>query len=196
MKNREAFEGFGALREFGTPHFRVEIPRNQGKPVVIYEDFGLTEEQCTELKRAALPRAIWSKIAKDLAADFNLRLKARKLPVGAWTTGTVKVERILGKELCVLAWAVESFLKHDPEIEQAIARWKALRPEERWWLFTMAAAEGGLSEQVHSRWRTALRVAIGGIDQERETRRIIKEPASLPPMKQAHQHPEFSFMRR
>lgn len=164
MSQRDDFEGFAASKEYGTPHFRVEIPSSSKDPITIIEDFGFAEERSAEEKRAVLPRKIWSKIAQEVASDFNARIKARKLPVGKWSIGTVKVERLLGKELCVLAWAVEFI---DPkEIDQAIARWKALRPEERWWLFIMTAAEGGRSENSSHRWRAALRSAIGGVIKE------------------------------
>ena len=183
MNHRDDFEGFAAPKEYGIPHFRVEIPGQVEKPVVIIEDYGFAEERNSEEERAVLPRKIWSKIAKEVASDFNARIKARKLRIGKWSVGAVKVERLLGKELCILAWAVEFIdLK---EIDQAIARWKALRPEERWWLFTMTAAEGGRSENSQQRWRTALRSAIGGALKEE----IIKKPTSKKQMLSNPNHP-------
>ena len=47
--------------------------------------------------------------------------------------------RLLGKELCVLAWAAEAAT--DKETLAVIAqKWSSLRPEERWWLFSMTVA--------------------------------------------------------
>ena len=177
MSRRDDFEGFAASKEYGTPHFRVEIPNSSADPVVIIEDFGFAEERNSEEKRAVLSKKIWSKIAQVVATDFNARIKARKLPVGKWSIGTVKVERLLGKELCVLAWAIEFI--NPKETDQAIARWKALRPEERWWLFIMTAAEGGRFENTSHRWRAALRSAIGGVIQETATKKPYQKKRTL-----------------
>ena len=183
MSRRDDFEGFAASKEYGIPHFRIEISRSLETPVAIIEDFGFAEEKSSEEKRAVLPRKIWAKIAKEVASDFNVRIKARKLPIGKWSVGMVKVERLLGKELCVLAWGVEFI---DPkETDQAIARWKALRPEERWWLFTMTAAEGGGFESSSHRWRVALRSAIGGgVKEEEPAKKSISKKKKKAPTPQ------------
>jgi Protein of unknown function (DUF3780) len=36
------------------------------------------------------------------------------------------------------------------------SKWAALRPEERWWLFSMTVAEAGLPEDTQRGWRRAL----------------------------------------
>jgi hypothetical protein len=64
------------------------------------------------------------------------------------------VERILGKELCVLAWAAET--ANADQIPVICSKWAALRPEERWWLFAMTVAEAGLPEDTQRGWRRAL----------------------------------------
>jgi hypothetical protein len=64
------------------------------------------------------------------------------------------VERLLGKELCVLAWAAET--ANDEQIPVICSKWAALRPEERWWLFSMTVAEAGLPEDTQRGWRRAL----------------------------------------
>ena len=51
------------------------------------------------------------------------------------------MDRLLGKELCVLAWAVEQMEME--KIPVAVRNWLALRPEERWWLFGMTAMSTG-----------------------------------------------------
>jgi hypothetical protein len=72
--------------------------------------------------------------------------------------GINKVERLLGKELLVLAWAVENA---SPEaVPNAVRNWIGLRPEERWWLFTITAAATGLPEHANIGWRKALRFAL------------------------------------
>lgn len=149
---------FGAPMGFGCHHFYVEIPPGSHEPVLIYEDFGFDsdnpeKQEITEL-RCELPRELWTKIRDDAKRDFNTRLKTQHQSTGAWNTGITKLERFLGKELCVLAWAAE----HARPAECIIIsqRWLALRPEERWWLYTKTAAEASKAEQKDRGWRKAL----------------------------------------
>ncbi len=51
----------------------------------------------------------------------------------------------LGKELCILCWAVEDASPDD--IPNALRNWEALAPEERWWLYTMTVATTGQAMQ-------------------------------------------------
>lgn len=70
------------------------------------------------------------------------------------------IDRLLGKELCVLVWAIERL---DQKIRIAVRNWLALRPEERWWLFGMTAiATGGIGD-ADKGWRIALRYALGDV---------------------------------
>ena len=92
------------------------------------------------------------------AQRIQRRLKAAKIRVSRWHTGTNLVDRLLGKELCVLAWAAETA---PPEKVPVIcSKWAALRPEERWWLFAMTVAEAGLPEDTQRGWRRALFFAL------------------------------------
>ena len=159
--------GFGAPEEFGGHVFRVEIPASRHEAVKIIEDYGYKGGDSGipyEEERAHLPRSIWSGISETARKDFNERLKAKKLNTSRWKTGTNHLDRLLGKELCVLAWASE---KARPEELPAICmKWSALRPEERWWLFAMTVAEAGLPEDSERGWRKALYYALsdGGTD--------------------------------
>jgi hypothetical protein len=38
---------------------------------------------------------------------FNARLNEHNLAIGTWKAGDTPLDRPLGKELCVLAWAIE-----------------------------------------------------------------------------------------
>ena len=109
--------------------------------------------------RAVLPRVKWNAIADEVRVEFNRRLKKEGLPAGRWKTGGNPLARLLGKELTLLAWAVEDA---DPTLVPAAVRnWLGLAPEERWWLFTMTAAATG--HAVHGRgrgWRKAVRYAL------------------------------------
>lgn len=152
---------FGAPSGFGSHHFYVEIPVSPRDAVSIYEDFGfegdVNQREKTEL-RVLVARELWTKIRDDARRDFNTRLKKQKMNVGSWSTGAVKLDRFLGRELCVLAWAVEHASPDEcPIISQ---KWLALRPEERWWLYSKTAAEAGKADQGQRGWRKALYCAM------------------------------------
>ena len=109
--------------------------------------------------RSRLARAKWDAIADEIRVEFNRRLKQERLPPGRWKTGNNPVTRLLGKELTLLAWAIEDA---DPTlIPAAVKNWLGLAPEERWWLFTMTNAATG--HALHGRgkgWRKAVRFAL------------------------------------
>jgi Protein of unknown function (DUF3780) len=105
-----------------------------------------------------VPRAAWSAIAEEAKRVLNARLKEKKVATSRWSGGINKVERLLGRELCVLAWAVESTPKE--LIPAAVRNWVALRPDELWWLFSMAATTTGGADDVDIGWRKAIRIAM------------------------------------
>ena len=152
---------FGAPEKFGAHLFRVEVPAARTGSVVIVEDYGYRGNEAgipRDEERAILDRRVWSKISDTARREFNARLKAAKLPAGRWHSGTNLVERLLGKELCVLAWAAEPAT--DEQLPVVCSKWTALRPEERWWLFSMTVAEAGLPEDKERGWRRALYLAL------------------------------------
>lgn len=152
---------FGAPAEFGTHLFRVEIPAGRNESVLIIEDYGyrgLEGGIPGDEERVVLKRPVWSAIADIARREFNERLKAAKVPSGRWHAGTNKVDRLLGKELCVLAWAAET--ASEEQIPIICSKWAALRPEERWWLFSMTVAESGLPGDTQRGWRRALFFAL------------------------------------
>ena len=152
---------FGAPAEFGMHHFYVDIPVAPREAICIYEDFGFDGDEAhreTVECRLVLARELWTKIRDNARRDFNARLKAKKQSTGSWATGKVKLDRFLGRELCVLGWAAEHA---SPEECLVICqKWLALRPEERWWLYSKTAAEAGQSNQTQRGWRKALYCAL------------------------------------
>ena len=152
---------FGAPDLFGAYLFRVLIPAARKDSVVIVEEYGYRGEEGgvpREEERAVLKRQVWSAIADPARREFNARLKAAKIRVGRWHIGTNLVDRLLGKELCVLAWAAET--ANADQFPVICSKWGALRPEERWWLFAMTVAEAGLPEDAQRGWRRALYHAL------------------------------------
>lgn len=161
MSDQPATVDFGAPSSFGTHLFRVEIPASRSESVLIVEDYGyrgLEGGIPRDEERVILARELWSAIADTSRREFNDRLKAAKVSVGRWHSGTNLVDRLLGKELCVLAWAAETATPDQVPI--ICSKWAALRPEERWWLFAMTVAEAGMPADTQRGWRRALFYAL------------------------------------
>jgi hypothetical protein len=153
--------GFGCPDTTDPHRFEVDIPAGRTGVVSIEEHYGIKAgiDGLPEVReRCHLPRATWSLIAEDVKRDFNERLRAKKLAASRWIVGVNRVERLLGKELLVLAWAVEKAPLES--VPNAIRNWIGLKPEERWWLFTVTAAASGLPEDSEVGWRKALRFAL------------------------------------
>ncbi|QBQ53836.1 anti-phage-associated DUF3780 domain-containing protein [Nitrosococcus wardiae] len=157
--------GFGVPATLDPHHYQVHIPRGAKQPVLIRENLGMQAEREDKavIDRVCLERYRWRAIANEVKRAFNQRLKQQKLAAGQWKVGENPVDRLLGKELCVLAWAIEDV--NPDQIGLAIRNWLALRPEERWWLFGMTAmATGGLQDRGKG-WRQALRYALADLPQ-------------------------------
>ncbi len=157
--------GFGVPATSDPHHFKVIIPRGTAGRVQISEYLGLqaTTDEHSVIDRVLLDRARWAAIRSETQRAFNARLVAHGLKPSAWKVGDNPVDRLLGKELCVLAWAVEHL--EVEKIPVAVRNWLALRPEERWWLFGMTAMSTGGLHDGDKGWRLALRHALGDVAQ-------------------------------
>ena len=162
--------GFGFQPEESEHHFVVLVPPGNRQDVLISEHLSFNSETGYVAPsvglgphdaklRVMLARAKWNAIADDVRVEFNRRLRHDALPPGRWKTGNNPVARLLGKELTLLAWAIEDA---DPAlVPAAVKNWLGLAPEERWWLFTMTNAATG--HALHGRgkgWRKAVRFAL------------------------------------
>lgn len=169
---------FGAPTSFGAHLFRVEISAVRTESMIIIEDYGYRGQEGgfpRDEERVVLQRPVWSAIADTARREFNDRLKAAKVATGRWHTGVNLVDRLLGKELCVLAWAAET--ANDDQLPVICSKWAALRPEERWWLFAMTVAEAGLPDDTQRGWRRALFHALSDGEKqitERKRRRPVE----------------------
>jgi hypothetical protein len=131
--------------------------------VQVYERYSWTEgdEQIltgVDVLRIEISKHKWGEVKAALTYEFNSRLKETGLKISKFPmTGSVPVERLFGKEMMVLLWAIEDC---DPSaISTAVRNWKGLMPEERWWLYTMTnAATGELKDRRG--WRKALMYAL------------------------------------
>lgn len=167
--------GFGVPATSNPHHFVVQVPRANSQPVLITEHLGLQASDATMIDRVQLERCRWTSIRSEVQRAFNQRLKAHQLKASSWKVGDNPVDRLLGKELCVLAWAVECM--EDEKLPVAVRNWLALRAEERWWLFGMAAQGTGGLQDSHLGWRLALRHALGDVAR---TDTLGPEAARLP----------------
>jgi hypothetical protein len=184
-----AYDGFGFSARESPHHFRVYIPPGNTRDVLISEFFtfdadtadktgSLSDHPDGQLK-VLLPRAKWNAIADEVRAEFNRRLKSHGIKVGRWKTGNTPVARLLGKELVLLAWAIEDA---DPAtIPTAIRNWLGLAQEERWWLYTMTnAATGHAASGRGKGWRKAVRYALTENPVFETSRRLPDDVFHLP----------------
>lgn len=161
---------FGFDPDESIAHFLIHIPAGSTLPVDISEHLSWDPERIAESVhlgieredgqvRCRLARIKWNGIAETLRAEFNVRLRKAGRKPGKWKPDFNAVSRTLGKELTLLAWAIEDA---DPAlISTAIANWQGLQPEERWWLYTMTSAATGNCVTGRSRgWRKAVRYAL------------------------------------
>lgn len=176
---KEDVHGFGAPKALGSHQFIVVIPAGTKEAVTVNEDFGFLGGRDgipDQEKRAIIVRSTWTTVRDVARKDFNARLRKKKLPAGSWKVGTNPVDHLLGKELCVLAWASEDADRD--AAKRAAYAWSALRPEERWWLFSATVTHGGRPTDQFAGWRTALRAALQDDTSERAKVRRPKEKPS------------------
>jgi hypothetical protein len=166
--------GLGFLPDEARHGYLIDIPKGSGASDIIC----ITEHRGNELDRlgtrtvdalsphdpslrVVIDRNRWLALAPTFWEDANRRLRANGLPLAKFQKNPKKLVPVhpsLGKELCILCWAVEEASPDD--IPNALRNWEALAPEERWWLYTMTVATTGQAMQKGMGWRKALRAAI------------------------------------
>lgn len=162
--------GFGFMPQENEHHFLVIIDPEPKGNVIISEHYNYSASDAkrnmdsklgkfdSTLKSVMLKNR-WNLIADAMQTELNRRLQHDGFRSAKWKTGDNYVSRLLGKEMMVLIWAME---EADPGLtDTAIKNWLGLRPEERWWLFTMTnAATGHAINGKNTGWRKALRFAL------------------------------------
>ena len=159
-RNKISTIGFGVPATSNPHHFEVNVPSTRKDTVDIWEHLGMKTiaGEDSTLLRCKLRLSYWKKVKREVQASFNKRLKDHKLKTSSWKTGHNLVDRLLGKELCVLAWTIEDL--SDENIPLALNSWIGLRPEERWWLFGMVVRASEEDYQKGYGWRAALKIAL------------------------------------
>jgi hypothetical protein len=184
------------IRDFGfdtaeSPyHFACVVSRAGEGDIRIEERFGFGSEALEPARepvtKVRLDAYRWSRIAEATRAEFNRRLQEYGQPAVPWRTRETLLAPHLGKELTLLAWAVEDA---DPTvIPNMIANWRGLAPEERWWLYTTVNATSGHPEHGRDRgWRKAIKIALAENPSEAVTPGTVdfsendaKQPAPTP----------------
>ncbi|WP_374469914.1 DUF3780 domain-containing protein [Phenylobacterium sp.] len=166
--------GLGFLPDEARHGFLIEVPKGAGAGdiVCISEHRGDGVDRADSREAAGLPptdpsvrvlidRGRWLSLAPGFWEEANRRLRANGLPPAKFSknpANPIPVHPSLGKELCILCWAVEEATPED--IPNALHNWEALAPEERWWLYTMTVATTGQALQRGKGWRKALRAAL------------------------------------
>jgi len=146
-------------------HFQVSIPDDPDGSVLITENFmkpdpdlPITHSDYVK-RRVRISHDQWMAISQSTKYEFNERLKKDGKKVSEWKIGFNQLPAHFGKELVLLAWAIE-----DAPVEKiptAIQNWLGLVPEERWWLYTQANAATGHAEYGKGKgWRRAIQIAL------------------------------------
>jgi hypothetical protein len=155
--------GFGFDPAQSPHHFLVDGRNDVGDVTIIerfvWDDGNESDADAPEPNAKAILDAYrWARIAPVVTDVFNARLRLAGLPTASFSA-TPPLAPHLGKELTLLAWAVEDA---DPTLLPAmLANWVGLAPEERWWLYTTINATSGHPEHGRDRgWRKAIKIAF------------------------------------
>jgi hypothetical protein len=169
LSNKKDILDFGFNPADTEHHFLVFVIPGK-KEVAIFEQFQYDPQlswsklayEVTGVNASAkvlLQQLKWDLIKEDVRAEFNRRLKNNQQKAASWKPESNYLHRLFGKELLVLVWAIEDA---DPgTVSLAVQNWLGLKPEERWWLYTITNAATG--HALHGRgkgWRKALRYAL------------------------------------
>ena len=188
-------KGFGVPDVPGMdfPHqFILTIPsgRKLDDEITVEEDFGSQPGSEGRIAfRASISRRLWNELKNQVQFYLNSRLKSRNLKNSKFTVGQNVVDRLLGREVCVLIWAIEH-LDDDPRRASAIYdHWKQYNPEELWWLYQQVARQ---IDQSNSDPDTGWRLAIKHAFLSSNTESTEKNPGETPVKKPVRGKPSAS----
>lgn len=161
VKNHIMGFGFNSIET--QHHFLVDVSKNKKSPVIIYERYiwDQNDEQTSDVEdnnvKVMISQEKWKMVKDIVQVEFNKNLRKKNQKVGRFKIGYNFLERLLGKELIILLWAIEDI--EIDLVEGAVKNWLGLAPEERWWLFTMTNASSGYYMDKRG-WRIALRYIL------------------------------------
>ena len=152
---RRQTRGFGFYPEERELHFQVTTA-GPGQRAVVSEHDAL---EAPGAVRITIPGFVWDRIAQPVTATLNARLVRHGDRPGRFRVrGATPLEWHAGKELMVLAWALEhvSTPCQIADVERALANWQGMDPEVRWFYYTETNAASGGPEWRGRGWRAAL----------------------------------------
>jgi len=213
VRRKRQFIGFGFDPGESSHHFAVIPPKDTDAPVLIEERFESEASVAavaespghpagspgrSAVVKARLDPYHWERIAAPVREAFNKRIRASGHRSVSWKA----VEPTLlaphfGKELTLLAWAVEDM--EDALIPNVVANWTGLEPEERWWLYTTINATFARADVGKDRgWRKAVKIAFSENPvPDMPGERFVDEPEPIRlPLKQEPPKPEPSATAR
>lgn len=165
VRRKRQFVGFGFDPGESSHHFAVVIPEKEDTPVTIEERFEFNDEKeaaatKSPVVKVRLDNYRWERIAETARDQFNKRVRAAGHRSVSWKKDQPNIlPPHFGKELTLLAWAVEDM--DESHIPNVIANWTGLEPEERWWLYTTVNATFTKTEVGKDRgWRKAIKIAF------------------------------------
>lgn len=160
-KFKEKTIGFGYNPCESSHYFVVEVPKKISENVNVYECINNdnTEEKTL---RTVISKRVWLKIAPFLEREFNSVLSSYSIKKGKFKVGDNIVERLLGKELCLLLFSIEHYECDSNDFSQAIHNWSAIEREFRWFLYTMVDTSAGEynTDNLTKGWRGAIKLAL------------------------------------
>jgi len=184
-RKKRQFIGFGFDPGESAHHFVVHLPEGEQKPITVEEHFEWNGGETVAppkppIVKVELDHYRWGRIADGAKDQFNKRIRVAGHRSVDWKTGKGNIlAPHFGKELTLLAWAVEDI--DETLIPNAIANWKGLEPEERWWLYTTVNATFTRTDVGRDRgWRKAIKIAFSENavpDMPRE--RFVEEPENI-----------------
>lgn len=163
QRQRTKTHDFGFVPDQSPYHFVVDTRLDNR--VLIVERYVWGDELSAPKGRdvrhkATLDDYRWSYIAERVAEVFNRQLSRVGHKGAAFRKrGETLLSPPLGKELTLLAWAIED---QDPSLFPNIyLNWAGLAPEERWWLYTTINATFQDADTGKDRgWRKAIKIAF------------------------------------
>src|SRR5690625_3235057 len=105
--------GFGYIPDETKQHYLVRIPRSSTKKEKVYERFVWDEEkpQASDVDymniKVILDKHKWDLVKDAIQNELNRTLRLNNTLVGRFKIGDIPVERLLGKEMILLLWAIE-----------------------------------------------------------------------------------------
>jgi hypothetical protein len=136
----------------GMPDSHCYEVRVSEKGVQLFEVWGQDDDLRMKRVGRFCPVLFWFAMCAVLQQARACKEPMRPLSFGS---KIYRISRLWGKELLVLLWGLDS--SGDALRETVVRNWFGLKREERWWLHTMAAAQGA---KPGKGWRGAIALGL------------------------------------